>query len=278
MLCSCGGVWGSVFIKCNNNLKRFVSNLDWVCCNLVVLRSSRSASSCGNVCLLIRNTGLQMSLAYLSSSVIYTCCWDVDVRHANCFIVAARSSRSALVSRVPRVLLRSYGIMKARETHTERLRFGFVHAQLLKLHTQVSLSVSYYSSSSSSSPWCFQTSLTTTALADKVFGDGLIHIVPEFIYIYIYIYISECFCVHLLQPAASWNAWFWCPRPAWGGLLPAQSSSSSSSCCCCCCWLPASAIPGCMWRGITATNLDFALICCITLIDLLHHHALGCFN
>jgi hypothetical protein len=53
-------------------------------------------------------------------------------------------------------------------------------------------------------------------------------------------------------------------------LLPGQSSSSSSSC-----WVSASAIRGCMWRGITATNLDFAFICCITLI-LLHHHALGC--
>lgn len=124
MMCSCGGgFWGSVFIRCNNNLKRFVSNLDWVCCNLVVLRSSRSAagSSCGLAMFVCwsANTDLQMSLAYLSSSVMYTCCWGVDVRHANCLIVAARSSRSALVSRVPQVLLRSYRIVTTRERQRE---------------------------------------------------------------------------------------------------------------------------------------------------------------
>jgi len=124
MMYSCGGVWGSVFRRCNNNLKRFVGNLDWVCCNLVVLRSSRSAagSSCGLAMFVCWSAILVCRWAWLIYLVrLYIrAAGAVDVRHANCFIVAARSRRSALVSRVPQVLLRSYRIMTARETHTQR--------------------------------------------------------------------------------------------------------------------------------------------------------------
>jgi len=142
-----GGFWGSVFIRCNNNLKRFVSNLDWVCCNLVVLRSSRSAagSSCGLAMFVCwsANTDLQMSLAYLSSSVMYTCCWGVDCQtcelfNCSCSIQQKCISQSCAPS-IVKILQDSDG---QRETERGRLKFGFVHAQLLKLHTQVSLSCS----------------------------------------------------------------------------------------------------------------------------------------